>query len=650
MQNNLFLPENKCDNLVINNDLINYLIETHEHCVFFAVGENLEISAVNQAAAVLLKTDKSNIINKNLFDVLPVSIDKDIKNAIKNCKENEKKIDVNITQNKETYNLTASAFSGGILIALKKIAQQAGSVDENNFKLLFENMSSGFVYLKVNFNEKGEAENNQVVDVNSMFEVFFGVDRSEILGKSLDEILPQIDQRVFQAISLTAKTGRSRSCNFDYKPSRKYLQACTYSPRQHHTAVIFNDLKTEIELRNDLKIKNKISKAFAMGHSTDLYNVVLDHVLELSGSPNGYIGSFSDDGDIICFAERDKALRIQKDKFGDDRIGIDAVTFKAIKSREQETAPGILGHKIVLATLVKTEDGKIIGVIGVADSPRGYDFRTQNAVQELADYIAPLMLSEIKDRNYKRDLIVAKERAESGERLKSNFLKNISHEIRTPANIIMGNCELLLRRAANIMESEHRQLFDEIYNHTQKLVYIVDAIKNLAKIENKQVSVFKMRTNLNSLLEGIRKKWEFEAQSKKLYIRSDYGLQGEDAIVMIDNQKVKSIIEALVTNGIRFTHEGGIVIKYVLEGDNLVFSVIDTGEGIQIERQKSIFEPFEQNNTDKDFMRRTSGGVGLGLTISKGFADVMGGEIWLESQPQTGSTFYLKIKYEKYQS
>ena len=650
MKDIVFLSEQNPHISIKDFELINYLIETHENCIFFVDAETLSILCVNQAACVFLETDKTRILNKNIFDILPFQINNDIKDNIKNCLKNNIKSDVNVSFETEVFNLKFSPFSGGILLSIRKLAQKVDNVDEKNFKLLFENMSSGFIYLKVNFDENGDVINNQIVDINSMFEIFFTVDRNNVIGKSIETVLPQIDSRVFSAINLTAKTGRSRSCNFDYKPNKKYFQVCTYSPRQGYSAVIFNDLKAEIEIRNDLKVKSKISKAFALGYDTNLYRIVLELLLETTKSKHGYIGYLDEEGGIECLARRDDALTLEKNSTNEDRIVIipEYVTAKSLQTKNQEMGVNVLGHKTLLATPVFDKENNIIGVIGVADSPKGYDLRARNTVQELADYIAPLMLSEIKEREYKRNLVIAKEKAEAGEKLKSNFLGNISHEIRTPAHIIIGNCELLMRQAADNLSKVHQQALNDILLHTQKMVYIVDAIKNLAKIESGQVQCIRIKTNLNSLVDTIKRKWEFEAQHKRLYINVEKGLEGEDAIVMTDSPKLKSILEALVTNGIRFTNLGGVTIKYVLDNDNVIFSVSDTGIGIKPEKHNAIFDPFEQCGSEEEFMRENSGGVGLGLTISKGFANAMGGQIWLESEPQKGSTFYLKIKYEKF--
>lgn len=650
MQNqDIVLSQTSSQEVIKEGGLVDYLLNTHDDCVFLVDGNTYRVIRANDAACAFLKTDRSVIVGKSIFDILPFTLYENTINNIIKCKNDNTNIDINVKEGEDLFSLKVSPFLDDLFFSVKKLTQKTDSIEEKNFKLLFENMSSGFVYLKVNFDDNGEVVGNEIVDVNSMFEMFFSVERDEILGKRFEDVLPDIDSRAFHAVNLTAKTGRSRSCNFDYSPAKKYFQVSTYSPRQGYTAVIFNDLKAELEIRNDLKVKSKISKAFAMGHSTDVYKVVLELVLETTQSKFGYVGYFSRKGDIVCFARFDNTMPVIVDEEGYERIKLkkDLVSFKCMASGKQTVGYNTGGHRSLLVTPVTDRDGNIIGMIGVSDAPNGYDFRSKSAVQELADYIAPLMISEVKDRNYKRDLIEAKEKAEAGEKLKSNFLKNISHEIRTPANIIMGNCELLQKRVDYLRE-EHKPFFNEIYNHTLKLVYIVDAIKNLAKIENNQVTIFKTRTNLNSLLDGVKHKWDFEAENKGLYINVEKALEGDDAVVKIDAQKVKSIIEALVTNGIKFTHTGGITIKYVLENGDLIFSVTDTGEGIQEERQKSIFEPFEQNNKDKDFMRRTSGGVGLGLTISKGFADVMGGEMWLDSAPQKGSTFYLKIEYEKF--
>ena len=623
--------------------LIDYLMETHKDYVFFVRRSDFGIIKANQSANIFLGTDKATVISRNVFDVLPFAVGEDLKESLKSGAA----VNVNITQEADIYNLRAEITEGEILLAVAKLTQKTDSVEERNFRLLFENMSSGLVYLKVNFDENSNITGNEIVDTNSMFEMLFLIDRGKILGKSLNEVLPEIGSGIFQAINLTAKTGRSRSCSVEYKPTGKFLQVCTYSPRQRHTAVIFNDLKAEIDIRNNLKIKNKISKAFALGHDTDLYKVVLDLVLESTKSLYGYIGYISRRGDIISLARRDEYLPVTVDEDGYERLEYNSkyISYKAIESGQQETADTIIGHNRVLMTPVSDSDGKIIGVIGVFDAPRGYDVKAKAGVLELANYIAPMMLSEIKDRNYKRDLIEAKEKAEASVKLKNAILGNISHEIRTASNILESAISLL-KRCYTPENSRDKSYFDMVLNASQSIVDLVDAIKNMSKIQTNQVVVSKNKTELNPLLETVRRKFEPEAQKKQLYFSIEKGLSDDDAVINADKAKITAVLKSLASNALKYTYTGGITVSYRLENGDLIFSVNDTGIGIRKELHNIIFEPFRQ--VDGEPFKRTYGGVGLGLSISKGFVDVMGGKIWLESETGKGSTFYFTIKYEKF--
>ena len=193
----------------------------------------------------------------------------------------------------------------GILFIIKNIAKNNDNPEETNFKMLFENMSSGFVFLKGITDQNGNITGHQILDVNSAFEIYFDKDRDQVIGKQIEEIIPNIDESLTRILTKSALTGNSYSGNYYHSATKKHFEVRTYSPRKGFSAAVFNDIKHEMEIRNDLIIKNEISKAFALGHDTELYKVVLDFVLKTTESRGGFIG-YVHQKQVICLAHNDK--------------------------------------------------------------------------------------------------------------------------------------------------------------------------------------------------------------------------------------------------------------------------------------------------------------------------------------------------------
>ena len=243
-----------------------------------------------------------------------------------------------------------------------------------------------------------------------------------------------------------------------------------------------------------------------------------------------------------------------------------------------------------------------------------------------------------ESKNAEQEMLVAKERAEEGARLKSAFLANMSHEIRTPMNGILGFAELL--KASDLTGEEQQDYIRMIEKSGARMLNIINDIVCISRIESGLMDISISKTNINERIEYLYRFFKPEIIEKEIQLRYKNPLPDDHAIISTDKEKLTTILIHLVKNAIKFSNAGDIEFGYEKKGKYLEFYVKDSGPGIPKGQMEFIFEMFRQGS---ESLNRNYEGAGLGLSISKAFVKMLGGTIWVESEYGIGSTFYFTI-------
>ncbi len=257
----------------------------------------------------------------------------------------------------------------------------------------------------------------------------------------------------------------------------------------------------------------------------------------------------------------------------------------------------------------------------------------KNEKNEIISFVA--IKKDVTERiKAEEELKKARIKAEESDRIKSNFLSMMSHEVRTPLNVILGFIDIIKNSVNSDEFPEKDHIFSVIERNSKRLITLINDIIDISRIESNEMKLEFGNHNAQMLLMRASAEFEMEAKAKGLKIVDDYNL--DDIFIRVDEIRFHQVMANLLSNAIKFTSRGEIVISAKVVENKLYISVKDTGIGIPKEFLPHLFQFFRQA---EEGYNRNFEGAGLGLAITKKLVNLMNGEIYVESELNKGSTF-----------
>jgi len=236
------------------------------------------------------------------------------------------------------------------------------------------------------------------------------------------------------------------------------------------------------------------------------------------------------------------------------------------------------------------------------------------------------------------ELEKSKRKAEESDRLKSAFLANMSHEIRTPMNAIVGFSQLL--NLPDVNESDKRKYLKQISTNTDSLLVLIEDILDLSRIESNHISIIKEKFFVNTLLDEVFSSISISYKNNSVKLRLANKEAERNVMIDSDRDRIKQVLMNLFTNACKFTEKGSVNLGFEIKDGVLLFYVRDTGIGILEEHLETIFDRFRKVADNKTKLFR---GTGLGLAISKKIANLLGGDLHVQSEFGKGSIFTFSL-------
>ncbi|MCF0190995.1 MAG: HAMP domain-containing histidine kinase [Marinilabiliaceae bacterium] len=241
------------------------------------------------------------------------------------------------------------------------------------------------------------------------------------------------------------------------------------------------------------------------------------------------------------------------------------------------------------------------------------------------------------------DLSREKEKSSENEELRRSFLMNLSHDIRTPMNVLLGFADMLDTAES---DEERRSFIDIIKQNSRVMLSVIDNLVDISKVQSSYMFKAAVPSSLNKMLDGILEKYELQLKNcgKSVLIERHYGLEAPNDIIWNSDVIISKVMDALLDNACKFTQEGVINVSYVVDHKLAKFTVSDTGEGIEPGQEDKVFDMFSETEM---MTSQREGFSGIGLSLAKKYVELASGRIWLDTSYTDGASFSFSIPMEK---
>jgi PAS domain S-box-containing protein len=469
---------------------------------------------------------------------------------------------------------------------------------------VFDKMVEGFALHEIICDDNGVPVDYRFLDINPAFAKLTGLKACEIIGKTARQVIPGIEPIWIEKYGKVALTGQPETFENYAAAQKSHFRVVAFSNQIGQFATIFEDITEKVEAEK---------KMITLAHAIDSIKECV---------------SMTDTDNTIIFVNR-------------------AFCNTYGYSREE-----LIGRNISMVRSAKADGESSIDEILAGALAGGWVGEAMNCRKDGSDFPVNISTAIVPDENghpvaligiatditerkkNEEELISAKERAEESDRLKSAFLANISHEIRTPMNSILGFTNLLEEMVEDPKQLEYLKI---VSTGGERLLNIINSVIDIAKIEAGQVDFLPTDFDVNLLVH------ELYELNKRRNIRIEFICETyntEPVIIHTDKTKLFQILNNLLSNALKFTKAGSVRFGYLFGSDHLTFYVKDTGIGIPAEFKTKVFERFQKVELND---RADYEGTGLGLAITRELVAILSGELWFESLPGLGTSFFIRL-------
>jgi PAS domain S-box-containing protein len=487
---------------------------------------------------------------------------------------------------------------------------------ESRFRTLFENMTEGVAIHEMIYDENENPINYRILTVNPSYQKQTGINTKDVIGKFGDEVYGTTPAPYLREFNSVILNNKSYSFETYFEQMNKYFSISLFSPRPKQFVTVFQDI-TSKKLQ-DMELEKNISLLKSTLESTADGILVVDYNGKILSHNKKFMDMWNLPESILENSEDENLLRyaINQLKYPEEFMN----KVKHLYSDPEATSFDIL----------EFSDGRFFERYSI---PQKINNKTIGRVWSFRD-VTQKKLSE-------KELILAKEKAEESNKLKTEFLLSMTHEIRTPMNSILGFSSQLNK------DTPPNKLLDYvniIKNSGELLITIIDDIIDLSKLQSGGFKIEKDQFDINNMLVKSEEEYNQHIKTRGKNIELVLDLGKFPLKTYSDGNRVKQVLNNLVINAIKFTDSGTITYGYTKKDKDIVFFVKDTGRGISKENTQKIFEKFYRV---QDVGQKKQEGTGLGLTISKSIVELLGGKIWVESEIGVGSSFYFTVPMEE---